>query len=155
MNLEPVKEIFGELYHLIRLEDVEVSYLTPEDMENTIIISLEGEGMGKIIGNKGSTLQAIQHVFSMILKSRYPDYETQVIIDAGHYMQDINDELKVIADDAQEQARSSNLPVDLPPMDAYRRKILHTYLATKYKDVSTESFGEGEDRFVRISVNTN
>ena len=98
-----------------------------------------------LIGARGETIRAIDH----IVKKAFEDRELQFIVDVnGYRMKKIND-LTQTATMLAERARSLKYNVEMTPMSAYERMLVHSALADE-KNIETESYGEGRDRRVVI-----
>ena len=65
------------------------------------------------------------------------------------YRGERNDKIEKIALQKADDARILGESIDLPPMKPYDRRVVHMVLQ-KFDDISTESQGEGRDRYVRI-----
>lgn len=116
-----------------------------EDSDLKFLIT--GENVGKLIGYRGETLNAIQYVLGSLKEKGeskirlyldiegYKDKRAEVLIDLANKM----------ADKAEEIERN----VHLDPMTPYERRIVHTALQNRTL-VETESTGEGEKRHVVI-----
>lgn len=72
-----------------------------------------------------------------------------VVVDVNHYRRERERLIIELARAAARKASGSREPVDLPPMNAYERRLIHTELAIR-PDVETESVGEGRSRHVVV-----
>lgn len=103
----------------------------------------------RIIGRRGQVIDALQHLVSKALgRNRDEDYKP-VIVDAADYRQRHIERLQGIADRKAQDCLDSGKAVDLNPMSAHDRRIIHMKLAD-LEGVRTESEGEGDDRHVVI-----
>ena len=113
-----------------------------------ITLDVTGEDLGILIGRRGQTLAALQHVVRLIIahqaKARVP-----IVIDVEGYKQRRYEALQALARRMAEQVKIKGRPFTLEPMPAYERRIIHLALADD-PDVTTESTGEGEVRKVVI-----
>jgi spoIIIJ-associated protein len=138
---------------LARLEleaQVAAEMKSPLGGEGAPVVSLnvKGEDLGILIGRRGQTLAALQHIVRLIVahqaKARVP-----IVIDVEGYKQRRYDALQALARRVAEQVKERGRPFALEPMPAYERRIIHLTLAGS-PDVTTESTGEGEVRKVVI-----
>ena len=74
----------------------------------------------------------------------------RVVIDADGYRERRAESLREQADDAAEEALAAGRPVELDPLPAFERRIVHEYLRDR-GDVDTHSEGEEPDRYLIIS----
>jgi len=101
-----------------------------------------------LIGNRGETLSSLSHILKKIIdKNTEEEYQEKFFIDIGDYqnkkIQDIKNRAIILA----ERARFFKKNVEMPPMSAYERMIVHSTF-TNYIDIETESFGRGYERRV-------
>jgi spoIIIJ-associated protein len=100
---------------------------------------------GFLIGQRGDTVRAMQFMVSNALKSH--DFEhTRVNVDVADYKKQRADRLIEKAADWLKKVQESGEPMDLAPMNAADRRVIHK-LADE-SGLSTESVGEGRDRHV-------
>jgi spoIIIJ-associated protein len=111
--------------------------------------SVEGEDVGLLIGRRGQTIDAIQHLAQRIV---FPGGQSaaRVVIDADGYRERRAQALREDADEAAEQALSSGEAVELAPMPAAERRVVHEYLRDR-EDVETHSEGEEPERYLVVS----
>ena len=115
--------------------------------ENDLNFSITGQNVGKLIGYRGETMNAIQTLLGGLKRSGEGRY--RLYIDIENYKkareQTIVDLANKMADKAEEIERN----VHLDPMNPYERRIVHSALQNR-ELVETESMGEGEKRHVVI-----
>ena len=115
-----------------------------------INISFEGEDLGYMIGNHGRHLDSLQYMVSLFLRKKFEeDMHFIVMVDVSGYREERNSKIESIALRKADDARLLGEPVDLKPMKPSDRRIVHMVLQ-KFDDITTESQGEGLDRYVRI-----
>lgn len=149
-----IKEVVKkELDTLLELMGIDATYsLTTEDVEGTTYVSacFEGENLGYLIGNHGKHLDAFQYIVQMLVRKQLEeDADFRVVLDVCNYRQERNEKLEKMAMQKADDARILGDSVDLPPMKPFDRRIVHMTLQ-KFDDITTESHGEGRDRYVRI-----
>jgi spoIIIJ-associated protein len=110
---------------------------------------IEGEDVGLLIGRRGQTIDAVQHLAQRILFHGAVS-KVRVVIDADGYRERRADALRQEADDAAEEVLRSGEPVELSPMPASERRVVHEHLRDR-GDVSTHSEGEEPERYLVVS----
>jgi spoIIIJ-associated protein len=120
---------------------------TDEELRATV----NGEDLGLLIGKHGVTIDAVQHLaFRAAFRGKRETGRKRVIVDAAGYRERREAAVKRAADRAVEEALAYGRPVELDPMGATERKIVHQYLADN-PDVETHSEGEEPDRRLVIT----
>lgn len=100
---------------------------------------------GFLIGQRGENMRSLQYLTSSALKSN--DYaHTRVNVDIADYKRHRADRLRDRAEGWAKQVRDSGEPMDLQPMNAADRRVVHK-LAAEY-NLSSDSVGEGRDRHI-------
>lgn len=104
-----------------------------------------------LIGNRGETLRALSHLLKKTIDKNLSEEEREphFFIDVGDYQNQRIQEIKNKAIIMAERARFFKKDVEMPPMTAYERMIVHSAF-NDFPDIETESSGEGRDRFVVI-----
>lgn len=120
------------------------------DEEDRILLDIESTEVERIIGRRGQTIDALQHVVGKMLSRFREERGKPVSVDADGYRGRHIERLEQIARDKAEQAVSTGKGVGLNPMNAYDRRIIHMTLKD-VETVTTESEGEGQDRHVVVT----
>lgn len=103
-----------------------------------------------LIGRDGETLRSLNHLVRKILEKKSgEDTAKNIFIDVNGYQKKRFDDLKTIAHMMAERARYFKSRIEVDPMPAYERRIVHTFLEGS-PDIKTESEGFGADRRVVI-----
>ncbi len=119
-----------------------------EGQEEIIKIKIESPDSKFIIGKKGNTLMAIQHLLRVILS---PKIKSKIIsVDVNNYKEEHINYLKNIANEMAQEVILNGRATTMEPMNSYERYLIHLELK-KNKQVKTESIGQGEDRKIVIS----
>lgn len=113
-----------------------------------VVINIEGEDAGLLIGRKGETLLALQFLVNIILQHRL-HARIPLILDVEDYRERRQNALQALAQRMAERVASSGRPITLEPMPPHERRIVHIALAS-HPRVSTQSVGIGEARKVSI-----
>jgi len=120
-----------------------------EEGEEEIRVVCEGHDLAMLIGRHGQTIDAIQYLANAILfRGRY-DERKPVIVDAAGYRDRRQTTLDALALRMAEQASATGQRVELEPMTAVERKIVHEKLKDD-PEVETTSEGAEPNRFVVI-----
>jgi spoIIIJ-associated protein len=111
--------------------------------------SLRGEDVGLFIGRRGQTIDAVQHLAQRIVFPEGPS-SVRVMVDADGYRERRVETLQAEAGRAAEEALRSGEPVELEPMPASERRIVHEYLRER-GGVETHSEGDEPERRLVVS----
>lgn len=123
---------------------VEVDEVTDEE----IFIEVYGGDPGKIIGRAGRTLAALEYLTNAVV-NRDDSAGVRVNVDVGGYKRRRDARLRESALNAAARVRKAGHAVELEPMSAAERRVVHMALADE-PDIFTESSGEGPDRRVVV-----
>lgn len=142
-----------ELDTLLSLMGIEAEYsmeLEKSEEVTYIKVSFTGENLGYLIGGHGKHLDSLQYVLSMVVRKHFKeDEQYRVILDVGGYRKERDEKLEKFAMQKADDARILGEPVDLPPMKASDRRVVHMTLQI-FDDIKTESVGEDRERHIRI-----
>ena len=133
------------------------STISSQEIAGQTVYSVEAGDDGRtLIGSHGDVIHAVDHLVKKIVESKMPPREEGVesrepffMIDVGGYRTEKIKELQSKAIMMADRARSFQYDVELTPMSAYERLIVHTTLQGAL-NVKTESQGEGRNRRVVI-----
>lgn len=122
-----------------------------------VIFAIETDDARALIGPHGDTIHAIDMLVKKIIEKRSPAVEgasmPMFLVDVNEYRTKQIKDLEARAIMMAERARSFQYDVELTPMSAYERLIIHTALQDS-PNVKTESQGEGRNRRVVIKYST-
>jgi spoIIIJ-associated protein len=139
-----LRELLEEIVDSLGL-DVDVRI---EESDGTLTGRVEGEDVGLFIGRRGQTIDAVQHLAQRIVfRGGSPD--VRVVIDADGYRARRVEALRSIALDAAEESLRSGQAIELDPMPASERRIVHEYLRER-GDVDTHSEGDEPERYLVV-----
>ena len=149
---EIAARMLDELLALMKVEaDVSIRDAeTPGDglgMANAVL-DVEGDDLGILIGRRGDTLAALQYVLNLMVAQKLGRQEF-FTVDVEGYRRRRENSLTSLARRTADQVKRTGRPVELEPMPAHERRIIHLVLSEN-RSVSTESVGEGEERRVEI-----
>ena len=126
--------------------DVEVEL---EEGDGILTGTFNGEGVGLLIGRRGQTIDSVQHLAQRIVFHEGPS-PVRVVIDADGYRARRAESLRAEAEDAAEEALRLDRPVELEPMPASERRIVHEHLRER-GGVETHSEGTEPARYLVVS----
>lgn len=112
-------------------------------------VSLSGENMGAIIGRRGETLDAIQHLTNYSV-NRGVEKRMHISVDAENYRSKREESLVRLAEKMAAKAIKYRRSMALEPMNSYERHVIHTALQD-YEGVTTSSIGTEPNRRVVVS----
>ena len=112
-------------------------------------VQLSGDHIGAVIGRRGETLDAIQHLTNYVV-NRGSDRHSHINVDAENYRAKREDSLVHLAEKMAEKAIKYKRSMALEPMNSYERHVIHTALQD-YEGVTTSSIGTEPNRRVVVS----
>ena len=125
--------------------DIEIS---PRE-NGGVNVNLSGSGMGAIIGRRGETLDAIQHLTNYVV-NRGSEKRLHISVDVECYRSKREESLTRLAEKMAEKAIKYKRSMALEPMNSYERHVIHTALQN-YEGVTTSSTGVEPNRRVVVS----
>jgi len=140
------KDFLNGLFELAK-EDVTVETAVNGD---TLNIEFSGPDMGIIIGKRGETLDAIQHLTSLVVNRGDNDF-VKVSCNTENYREKRNEALASLARKLARKVAKTKRNTTLEPMNAYERRIIHATLQDD-EYVTTYSVGQGMNRKVVIAL---
>lgn len=138
------------LESVFKAMDIEANF-NIETKKNNLsidIIDINSKDMGVIIGKRGSTLDSLQYLLSLVINKETDKY-IRVNLNVGNYREKREETLKTLARNMADRTRNTKRPVKLEPMNAYERKVIHFALQNQ-KDIKT--YSEGKEPFRRIVI---
>jgi spoIIIJ-associated protein len=120
-----------------------------DERDGVLTGRVQASDAGLFIGRHGQTIDAVQHLAQRIVFPEGPS-PVRVVIDANGYRERRAETLRGEADDAADDALSSGQPVELAPMPASERRIVHEYLRER-GGVETHSEGNEPERHLVVS----
>jgi spoIIIJ-associated protein len=120
-----------------------------EEDEQTVAVTCTGADLGMLIGKHGQTIDALQYLLNAVVAKDRQDARKEVVVDAACYRARRRATLESLAVRAVERALESGSPVDLDPMTAVERKVVHLRLK-ELSGVETTSEGTEPNRYVVV-----
>lgn len=133
---------------LERMGSDAVPHAWKEDAEN-YRADLVGDSLGALIGRRGETLDAIQHLTNYVV-NRGGNKRLRVNVDAEGYRAKREDTLRHLANKVAAKVQKYHRNVTLEPMNAYERHVIHAALQD-VPDVTTYSTGVEPNRRVVVA----
>ncbi|XXM72188.1 RNA-binding cell elongation regulator Jag/EloR [Lysinibacillus sphaericus] len=146
--IDPVETAKEFLLSVAREMGVEASvevHVNGRDVE----FRLSGEKMALLIGKRGQTLNALQHLTQLAANKESEQFLT-ILLDAENYRERRRQTLTNLAERLADKALRTNRAVSLEPMPSYERKVIHSALVNA-KKVDTYSEGREPNRYIVIA----
>ena len=135
----------GLLEHMGVRATIEIT----EKEDGGINVNLSGKGMGVVIGRRGETLDAIQHLTNYAV-NHGSEKRLHVSVDAVAYRAKREEALVRLAEKMAAKAIKYKRSMALEPMNSYERHVIHAALQD-YEGVSTSSIGTEPNRRVVVA----
>ena len=119
-----------------------------KENDNTYKVELTGADLGYLIGRRGDTLDAIQHLANYTI-NRGVEGHIRINVDAEDYRQKREDSLRRYARKKAQQVLKARRRTTLEPMNAYERHVIHAALQDM-ENITTHSTGTEPNRRVVI-----
>jgi len=150
VNAGKIKEVIVEFFSKTGLAIEAVNIGVPQD--STIPIGLKMEEPQVIIGEGGQALADVQRLLKLVIQKKIaPESHFYIDLDVNEYKKKKVAYLREMARAAADEVSLTKKEKDLPPMQAYDRRIIHLELAARL-DIATESVGYGLERRVLVKL---
>lgn len=141
---------FAKDYLLTIIANYDLEGTVTEKYENNIIhLTIDTNHNSILIGKNGKTLQALNDVCRYAVASKFKKHY-RILLDINEYKNEKYAKLSRIAKRVAKEVLHTKQTVHLDPMPADERRIIHNSL-TKFKNISTQSEGNGNRRHIVIS----
>lgn len=117
--------------------------------DETITLTCSGADVALLIGRHGQTIDAVQYLMNAISHRAYGDERKEVVVDAAGYRERRRATLESLAVRTAQQVQTSGERVELDPMTAVERKVVHLKLK-EIEGVATSSEGTEPNRYVVV-----
>ncbi len=117
--------------------------------DGSLNVELSGAEMGALIGRRGETLDAIQHLANYAV-NRGEGGRVRINVDAENYRAKRTESLRRLADKVAQKVIKYRRSITLEPMNAYERHVIHATLQDT-DDISTFSTGTEPNRHVVVA----
>ena len=143
-NADVEERIRAFLTGLLAQMGVQADIVLSPRTENGILVTLEGQKLGALIGHRGETLDAIQQLTNYSV-NRGRAHRVRVHIDAENYRAKREESLRRLANKVAMKVVKYRRNITLEPMNAYERHVIHETLQDT-PDVITYSTGTEPNR---------
>jgi spoIIIJ-associated protein len=120
-----------------------------DEGDEAVTVSCVGPDLGMLIGRHGQTIDAVQYLANAVMWRHHAEDRKEVVVDAAGYRDRRRASLEALAVRSAERALSDHEPVELEPMTAVERKVVHLRLK-EFDGVETTSEGTEPNRFVVV-----
>ena len=117
------KEILHELLKHLGFETT----INEQNMDDGLLLEVQTDDPGRLIGRQGQTLSELQYITNRIIFRR-DQTAPKVTVDVGNYRSQAREALVKKAKDAAEKVRRWGDVVELEPLNAFDRRIIHNAL---------------------------
>lgn len=138
----------GFVSDVLRAMGIDGSVDVKQEAES-IVLSLNGEDIGSIIGRRGGTLDALQYLTGLVA-NRVDGGYCRITLDCENYREKREKTLEALARRLAQNVARTGKSVTLEPMNPYERRIIH---ATVQKIPSTTSSSIGDEPNRRVVIN--
>jgi len=98
-----------------------------QDIEGQLLLEIQTEDPGRLIGRQGQTLSELQYIINRLIFKQDPE-SPKVTLDVGNYRAQQREALVKKAKEAAEKVRRWGDIVELEPLNAFDRRIIHNAL---------------------------
>ncbi len=151
-DIEKFTEISNEFIDKI-LKPLEIKYSTEISMDKNVLnVNILGneKDLGIVIGKRGTTLDSIQYILSLII-NKHSESFVRVIVDSSGYREKRKKTLINLAEKTANRALRTGRAARLEPMNAHERKIIHEALKD-FDGVFTHSEGQEPNRRIVVQI---
>ncbi len=117
--------------------------------EDTYAVEITGSNLGMLIGRRGDTLDAIQHITNYAV-NHGQGKRVRINVDAENYRKKREESLVRLAEKVAGKVSKSRRNITLEPMNAYERHVIHAALQD-YPDITTYSTGTEPGRRIVVA----
>jgi spoIIIJ-associated protein len=151
MKKEEIQNLIEDLFAKMTIAVKEIN-LTKDDEEN-IHFAIEISDPYHFLNHNAEGLSALNHLVRRILENKYPPEidkkNKNILVDINNFQKKKIENVQAIAHMMAERARYFKSNIEVDPMTAFERRLVHEFLANA-SDLKTESTGEGYSRRVVI-----
>lgn len=147
---EKLTEVLDNILGLLLLEG---SYEIEEN-DDSFMVLIDTKDAGRLIGARGESLEGLQLLVNQIMSRKIgvegPGFK-RTILDVSGWRKQKEQELISRAKDFAKQVLDSGKDLELEPMPAWQRRVIHMTIS-EMDGLSSESIGEGRDRHIIIRI---
>ncbi|WP_210471445.1 RNA-binding cell elongation regulator Jag/EloR [Sporosarcina sp. 6E9] len=138
--IKETKQYLSSVAEEMKIDDLDISYEIDGKYVN---FQLESEKAALLIGKRGQTLNALQQLGQLVANKNSSQFKV-VRIDVGDYRGRREQSLEQLAERMADRAVRTGRKVQLEPMPAYERKVIHHSLSSR---LDIETYSEGSDPY--------
>ncbi|HEX6129244.1 MAG TPA: RNA-binding cell elongation regulator Jag/EloR [Candidatus Limnocylindria bacterium] len=142
--LDEAKSVLEELLRLMDLDGTVEIAMGSE----TAKLNVKGSDLGVLIGRRGEKLASLQHLVNLIVAKKEGQYN-RIAIDVENYRGRREEQLRDVAERAAKRVIQSGKIIQLEPMPAIERRIVHLALVENPK-IRTQSVGVEPNRRIVV-----
>ena len=147
-KIQRATKYLTEVLQKLGIEDFKINPVKKGDM---VVLDIEGNDLGVVIGRRGETLDALQYL-TILAGNRGEENYCRLSIDCCGYREKRREALEALAAKTARKVLKAGRRITLEPMNPYERRIIHSKVA-EIEGVSSRSTGEEPFRKVVISAN--
>ncbi len=147
-KIQRATKYLTNVLNALGLEGFEIKPVKSGDM---VVLDIEGDNLGVVIGRRGETLDSLQYL-TILAGNRGEENYCRLSIDCCGYREKRKETLEALAVKTSKKVLKQGRRVALEPMNPYERRIIHSKVA-EIEGVSSRSIGEEPYRKVVISAN--
>ena len=136
------------LTELLGAMGIQVAIETRFSAEGIMEVSIDGEGMGVIIGKRGATLDSLQYLATLVVNKGRADH-VRLKLDTEGYRARRQETLEKLAINLAKKVKRTGHRVVLEPMNPYERRIIHSVLQA---DRAVETHSDGEEPYRKVII---
>ena len=147
-NDESIKEKARRILEGLLVRMQVDSPVSVDETEEAIILNIQGNGSGFLIGKQGQNLDAIQYIVSKAVHHSV-DGHKMIIVDTEGYRERRKESLVTLASRIGEKVKKTKKPLTVGYMNAHDRRVVHLAIRGD-STLTTKSRGEGEYQKILI-----
>ncbi|MCL5410728.1 MAG: hypothetical protein M1324_02635 [Patescibacteria group bacterium] len=144
-HIEKIKKKSKEVVDLLGFS----SDVIAVQRNNVLFLNFQIDDPAILIGRGGEGLESLQHIIRLLLGQIINETGNILIVDINGYRDKKNFSIEKMAKESALKVISEGIEIELPPMNAFERRIVHT-LVSNMADVESGSTGDHRDRRVVI-----
>lgn len=144
---EEKKTIEGLISEFLVKLDIQGDFVL-EDADGSLLVVLNTEDSGIVIGYHGEILEAMQLMLSLMVAKRIGRF-VRITVEVGDYRKNREEYLKQLAEKMKDRAITEQREQVISQLRPWERRVIHLFFQDD-PDVVSESEGEGRDRILVI-----
>lgn len=128
---------------------IDATTSTHRTEDDGIVISVDGDNLGLLVGPKGATVEALQELTRTVVQRHTAEHTSRIVVDVGGYRERRAAALRQFVRQVANDVLNSGVPEALEPMSPSDRKVVHDAV-NEVDGVETTSEGIEPRRYVVI-----